>query len=113
MCLGKQKDREFFWAMRAENEDALDVAGAAGAGDKGQEAGPMGSIKFADQLKRGSEIGDDLAAPGDDDVMRRQYGKGAASGARVGDQDASGLRDEGVAAGDGGVALFEVGDGVT
>ena len=67
--------------MRAEDEDALDVAGAAGAGDEGEEAGPVRGVKFADQLKRGGEIRNNLAALRDDDVVRRQHGKGASSGA--------------------------------
>ena len=113
MDLRKEKDREFFGPMRAKDEDALDVSGAAGTGDEGEEAGPVRSVKFAGQLKGGSEIGDDLAAPGDDDVMRRQHGKGASPGARIGDEDAAGLRDESIAAGDRGIALFEIGGCVT
>ena len=57
--------------MGAEDENAFNVAGAAGSGDEGEEAGPVGSVKFADQLKGGDEIGDNLAALSDDDVMRR------------------------------------------
>ena len=56
--------------------------------------------------------GDHLAALRDDDVVRRQHGERATAGALRGDEDAAGLRDEGIAAGDGGVALLEIGYGV-
>ena len=39
--LRQQKNRELPGAVRSENEDAFDIAGAAGTGDEGKEAGPV------------------------------------------------------------------------
>ena len=78
--LRQQEDRQLFGAMCAQNQDALDVAGAAGAGDEREKARPVRRVELADDLERGGEIGYHLVAPRDDDVMRGQDGKRAAAG---------------------------------
>ena len=83
--------------MRAEDQDALDVAGAAGAGDEADEAGIVSGVLLLEQGEGRGQIGDELIPAREDDVMRRQDGKRAAAGAAGGDEDAAGLGDEGVA----------------
>ena len=56
--------------MGAEDDDALDVAGAAGAGDEGGEAGPRGAVALLDEFVAGGEVGEELIAAGEDDSGR-------------------------------------------
>src|SRR5271166_2559883 len=84
-------NRQFFGAVRAEDEDALDVAGAAGAGDERNEAGEIRRVFLLQQFKSGGQVGKQLFAPGDDDVMRRQDGYGASARAAAGNEDAASL----------------------
>ena len=59
------------------------------------------------QFKRGGQVGQQLFAPREDDVMRRQHGQRASARAAVRHQHAAGLRDERVAFGDADVAGFK------
>lgn len=55
----------------------------------------------------GGEVGEELIAAGEDDVVLWQHAEGSAAAAAGGEEDAAGLRDEGIALGDAGVAGFE------
>ncbi len=94
--------------MRAEDKNALDVARAAGAGDEGNHARIIAGVFLFQQFKRGGQIGHQLFAPRDDDMMRRQHGQRPSAGAAARHQHAAGLRDERVAFGDAGVAAFKL-----
>ena len=77
-----------------------------GAGDEGGEAGPCGAVALLDELVACGEIGEKLVAASEDDVVLRQHAEGAAATSAGGEEDPSGLGDEGVALGDAGVAGF-------
>ena len=92
--------------MRAEDEDALDVAGAAGAGYERNHARKIRRVFLLQESKRGGQVGHKLFAARDDDVMRWQNGQRASAGAAAGHHHAAGLGDERVAFGDARVALL-------
>ena len=77
-----------------------------------RKLGQLGAYRSPDQLVGRGEIGHELPAPRDDNVMRRQNGERAAPGTAATDHDAAGLGHQRVAAGDARVARFEIGDGV-
>jgi hypothetical protein len=104
--LSPKNERELLRAVGTEDDDAFDVAGAAGAGDEGGEAGPYGTVALLDEFVASGEIGEQLVAAGEDDVILRQHAEGAAATVAGGEEDAAALRDEGVALGDAGVAGF-------
>src|ERR1019366_5236894 len=88
------KNRQLLWPVRAEDEDALNVARAAGAGDEGNHARKIRRVFLLQAGKRGGQVGHKLFSPRDDDVMRRQHGQRASGRAaprhhhapRVGDE---------------------------
>ena len=59
--------------MSAENEDAFDVASPTWSGDEGDEAGEVLAVTRLERLEGIREIGDELAAAGEHDVMGRQH----------------------------------------
>src|ERR1017187_3414690 len=83
-CFSKTKNRQFFRPMRAEDEDALDVAGAAGAGYERNHARKIRRVFLLQESKRGGQVGHKLFAARDDDVMRWQNGQRASAGAAAG-----------------------------
>lgn len=92
--------------MRAEDQDAFDVAGSAGSRDKGQHAGHLVAMAGLGQGEGGAEIGDNLRGFRDDDVDVGEDGKGAATGGRTGDEDGAELSNNRLAGGDTGIASF-------
>jgi hypothetical protein len=94
--------------MRAQHQDALDIAGTAGAADEGKKARPFVVEFFPDALQGGGQIGNHLASPRQHDVMRRQNGQRAAAGAGRRHQHAPGLRHQRLAFRQRGVAAFQV-----
>lgn len=106
----KEENSELFGTVSAEDEDAFNVARAAGTRNERNEAGIIGRVFFLQQSESFREIGDELIAAGQNDVMGWQDGKSASTRTAIGDKDASGLSDERVAFGDTGIAAFEVVD---
>ena len=61
-----------------------------------------------DKCEGGGEVGYELFAASQDDVVRGEDAEGAASGALAGDEDAAGLGNEGVAGADSSIALLHL-----
>jgi heptosyltransferase-1 len=82
------------WAMRAQDQDALDITGPAGAGDEGDKAGIASLVFRREVLVGGGKIRENLTAARDDDVVRRKYAQDAASGTWSRDAYGSRLSDQ-------------------
>ena len=54
----------------AEDDDAFDVAGAAGAGDERDHAWKIRRVFLLQKSESGGQIRHELFAPRDDDVLR-------------------------------------------
>ena len=93
--------------MGTEDEDAFDVAGAAGSGDESGHAGPLVAVVGGEGVHGGGKVRDELVSAGDDDVVWGEDRESAAAGAAAGDHDRAGLSDEEIAGGDPCCAGFE------
>ena len=69
------QDRQLLGPVGAQDEDAFDVAGAAGAGDERDHAGETAGVAGLDQADRLGQVAHELIAPGQDDVVRGQDGE--------------------------------------
>ena len=96
--------------MRAEDENAFDVASATWPRDEGNEAGEVLAVTGLEQLQGIGKIGDELAAAGEHDVMGREHGQRATASAARGEEHAAGLSDKRVAFGNAGIAGFQLAD---
>ncbi len=103
----KTENCQLLWSMRAENKDALDVSGAAGTGDEGNHARIIAGVFLFQQIKRGGQVGHELFAPGEHDVVRRQHGQRASTRAAIGYQHAASLRNKRVTFADTDITRFE------
>ena len=103
-----EDDGEFFGTMGTEHEDALDVSGAARTSDEGDHAGPTNwTVSMVKQFVSSWEIGHKLIQAGDDDMMRRQDGQGAATTGAGGEEHGSGLSDNGITPADTSIATLQ------
>ena len=94
--------------MRAEHQNALDVAGAARAGHQRDHRGPVPTVQFLQPLERGRQVADQLIASGQHHVVRRQHTQGPASRGPAVDHQRSGLRHQHIAGGDAGFAGLQL-----
>ena len=83
--------------MGAEDEDPLDIAGAARTGDEGDHRWPVLPVEFGDERERVREVADQLFTSGQHHVVRRQDRQGPSPGGPAGDHQRSRLGDQGVA----------------
>ena len=74
---------ELLGAVRAEDERALDVSRAAGAGDERDHTRIIRGVFPTQQLEGVRQIAQELLAPGEDHVMRRQHGQRPPARARL------------------------------
>src|SRR5436190_23433619 len=78
---GHQQHRQLLRPVRAEHQDSFDIAGTTWAGDERDEARIVRRVLLREQFVGRGEIGEELAATGDDDVMRWEYAQGSSTGA--------------------------------
>lgn len=99
-----QKDGQPFRSVGSKHQDTLDVPRPRRAGDERHEGGQVFPVALLHVLEGGGEVGNHLRGPRDDDMMRREDGERAATGALDGDHDAACLGDKNLATGDSGIA---------
>src|SRR5579872_7111776 len=107
--LSKAKDRELLGTVRAEDQDPFDVTRPAWTGDERNKTWIILSVFLFQQRKCFRQVPQQLAAAGQDYVMRRKHRQGAATGAAAGDQNAAGLRHQRVALRDTHAAPLQLG----
>lgn len=95
-------------AVRAQHQDAFDVAGTAGAGDQRHHAGITVRVFLLHVFVSRGQIRKELFLCGQHDVMRRQDGDRPASAGFRGQEDTAGLRDQRVTGRDGDRHLFQI-----
>jgi len=66
------QDRQFFRAVGAQHEDALNVAGSAWTGDERDETWIVRYVFVPQQRERGGQVWEELLPTGEDNVVRGQ-----------------------------------------
>jgi hypothetical protein len=67
------QDRQFFRAVGAQHEDALNVAGSAWTGDERDETWIVRCVFAPQQRERGGQVWEELLPTGEDNVVRGQH----------------------------------------
>src|SRR5690348_12648937 len=93
--------------MRAEDENLLDVGGAAWAGDERDHAGPAACVTVPQEGKRVAQVRQNLRTSGDDEMGRRENGERTTESRARGEDDRSGASDEAFAPSDAEVGVRE------
>ena len=70
----QEENRELLWSVSAEDQDAFDVAGATGTRDERNKARIIRRVLALQECKSFGQIRNQLFAPGENNVMRREDG---------------------------------------